>query len=126
VQVNGDATLLRRAFENVLRNALFYTPPGTVVNVVIRQAGPNVTLLVQDQGPGVPPDALERLFDPFYRVDDARARNTGGAGIGLAICERAVRLHGGAVRARNVSPPAWPSAWNCLTCRRPRSRWHNP
>jgi two-component system sensor histidine kinase CpxA len=104
VRVRGDATLLRRAFENVLRNALFYTPPGTVVNVIITQTGAHVTLLVQDQGPGVPPDALERLFDPFYRVDDARARNTGGVGIGLAICERAVRLHGGAVRARNVSP----------------------
>ena len=104
IHIHGDAILLRRAFENVLRNALFYTPPGTVVNVVIRQSGLHVTLLVQDQGPGVPPEALERLFDPFYRVDDARARNTGGVGIGLAICERAVRLHGGAVRARNVSP----------------------
>jgi signal transduction histidine kinase len=104
LQVRGDATLLRRAFENVLRNALFYTPPGTVVNVVVSQSGTTVTLLVQDQGPGVPPDALDRLFDPFYRVDDARARNTGGVGIGLAICERAVRLHGGAVRAENVLP----------------------
>jgi signal transduction histidine kinase len=83
---------------------LFYTPPGTVVNVVVSQTGPRVTLLVQDQGPGVPEDALGRLFDPFYRVDDARARNTGGVGIGLAICERAIRLHGGAVRAQNVAP----------------------
>jgi two-component system sensor histidine kinase CpxA len=104
VQVHGDATLLRRAFENVLRNALFYTPPGTMVNVVVSQTGPRVTLLVQDQGPGVPADALAHLFDPFYRVDDARARNTGGIGIGLAICERAIRLHGGAVRAQNVAP----------------------
>ena len=104
IHVHGEATLLRRAFENVLRNALFYTPAGTVVNVAVTQTGPRVTLLVQDQGPGVPEDALARLFDPFYRVDDARARNTGGVGIGLAICERAIRLHGGAVRARNVAP----------------------
>jgi signal transduction histidine kinase len=104
VQLRGDATLLRRAFENVLRNALFYTPPGTAVNVVVTQAGPKITLLVQDQGPGVPAEALDHLFDPFYRVDDARARNTGGVGIGLAICERAIRLHGGAVKARNVVP----------------------
>ena len=102
--VRGDATLLRRAFENVLRNALFYTPPGTMVDVVIRQSGEEVSVLVQDQGPGVPAAALERLFDPFYRVDDARARDTGGVGVGLAICERAVRLHGGSVQARNVAP----------------------
>ena len=104
VQVRGDATLLRRAFENVLRNALFHTPPGTPVGVAIRRSGATVTLVVQDCGPGVPPDALERLFDPFYRVDEARARNTGGVGIGLAICERAIRLHGGRVWARNMSP----------------------
>ena len=104
VELRGDATLLRRAFENVLRNALFYTPPGTGVSVVVSRSGPTVTLLVQDQGPGVPPEALEHLFDPFYRVDDARARNTGGVGVGLAICERAIRLHGGVVKARNVKP----------------------
>jgi signal transduction histidine kinase len=104
VHVPGDATLLRRAFENVLRNALFYTPAGTAVNVVIRRAAGCVMLMVRDQGPGVPAGALDHLFDPFYRVDEARARNTGGVGIGLAICERAVRLHGGQVRAENVTP----------------------
>jgi signal transduction histidine kinase len=104
VYVPGDATLLRRAFENVLRNALFYTPAGTAVSVIIRRAPGCVTLMVRDQGPGVPAGALDHLFDPFYRVDEARARNTGGVGIGLAICERAVRLHGGQVRAENVKP----------------------
>ena len=102
--VPGDAKLLRRAFENVLRNALFYTPAGTVVNVVLRRAAACVILVVRDQGPGVPPAALDHLFEPFYRVDEARARNTGGVGIGLAICERAIRLHGGQVRAENVAP----------------------
>jgi signal transduction histidine kinase len=104
VHLRGAAGWRRRAFENVLRNALFYTPPGTAVNVVVTQVGPKITLLVQDRGPGVPAEALDHLFDPFYRVDDARARNTGGVGIGLAICERAIRLHGGAVKARNVVP----------------------
>jgi two-component system sensor histidine kinase CpxA len=56
---------------------------------------------VTDFGPGVPPDALDKLFRPFYRIDDARGRQTGGVGLGLAITERAVRLHGGTVRAAN-------------------------
>ena len=56
---------------------------------------------VVDSGPGVPEDALDKLFRPFYRIDDARGRQTGGAGLGLAITERAVRLHGGSVKASN-------------------------
>jgi two-component system sensor histidine kinase CpxA len=56
---------------------------------------------VTDRGPGVPQESLEKLFRPFYRLDDARGRQTGGVGLGLAITERAVRLHGGSVRAAN-------------------------
>ena len=56
---------------------------------------------VTDSGPGVPEEALKKLFRPFYRIDDARGRGTGGVGLGLAITERAVRLHGGNVRALN-------------------------
>jgi two-component system sensor histidine kinase CpxA len=58
-------------------------------------------LNVSDSGPGVPPDALDKLFEPFYRLDDARGRLTGGVGLGLAITERAVRFHGGKVSAHN-------------------------
>jgi signal transduction histidine kinase len=58
-------------------------------------------LRVSDSGPGVPGDALEKLFQPFYRLDEARGRQTGGVGLGLAITERAVRFHGGKVRAFN-------------------------
>lgn len=103
--ITADAVLLRRAIENVLRNALFYTQPGTAVDVAVdRMAEGGVCINVRDQGPGVPDDALPHLFDPFYRVDEARARNTGGIGIGLAICDRAVRLHGGKVSACNMRP----------------------
>jgi signal transduction histidine kinase len=56
---------------------------------------------VTDHGPGVPEESLGKLFRPFYRLDDARGRETGGVGLGLAITERAVRLHGGSVRAMN-------------------------
>jgi two-component system sensor histidine kinase CpxA len=64
--------------------------------------GRNAAIIsVTDSGPGVPQDALEKLFRPFYRIDDSRGRQTGGVGLGLAITERAIRLHGGMVHASN-------------------------
>ncbi|KAB7739974.1 HAMP domain-containing protein [Parvibaculum sedimenti] len=105
VFVMGDAQLLARAIENVVRNALFYTTEKTPVDVIVRAEGDGqVVIEVHDFGPGVPPAALAQLFEPFYRVDDARARNTGGSGIGLAICQRVMILHGGTVRARDNDP----------------------
>ena len=99
----GNATLLRSAVENVVRNAIRYTKEGT--NVEILLAGDdraNTALLtIDDSGPGVPPDALDKIFRPFYRIDDARGRQTGGVGLGLAITERSVLLHGGTIRALN-------------------------
>jgi len=105
MQARGDSTLLARAFANLLRNAVFYTVRGERVTVGCESFGDGwIRLSVADEGPGVPGAALERLFDPFYRVDDARTRQTGGTGIGLAICRRAVELHGGRVFARNRAP----------------------
>ena len=105
LMVAGDEDLLRRAIENVVRNAIFYTSSGTKVEVALASPdGRSAALEIRDHGPGVPEDALAHLFEPFYRVDQARARKTGGAGVGLSICERAVRLHGGKVAARNASP----------------------
>jgi signal transduction histidine kinase len=103
--VEGNADLLRRAIENVVRNALFYTAQKTPVDIVIsRTSAERAAIEVHDQGPGVPAAALAHLFEPFYRVDEARARKTGGSGIGLAICQRVVALHGGSVRARDNAP----------------------
>jgi len=103
--VIGSAPLLYSAIENVVRNATRYTREGTEVEVRLEQgsgpAGPEAVLRVTDSGPGVPEDALDKLFRPFYRIDDARGRQTGGVGLGLAITERAVGLHGGTVRAAN-------------------------
>jgi len=59
---------------------------------------------IRDRGPGVPPESLSRLFDPFYRVEDDRGRNSGGIGLGLSIARRAIELHKGAIRARNADP----------------------
>jgi len=103
--VRGNESLLHSAIENVVRNAIRYTREGTTVEIQLqRTGGPNgaeALVAVTDFGPGVPPDSLEKLFQPFYRLDDARDRLTGGVGLGLAITERAVRFHGGRVAAYN-------------------------
>lgn len=105
VLVSGNPELLRSAIENVVRNATRYTREGTEVEVTLARvedgARPQALIRVIDSGPGVPEDKLHDLFRPFYRLDDARNRQTGGVGLGLAITERAVRLHGGTVRAAN-------------------------
>ena len=99
--VRGNRELLQRAIENVIRNAVRFTADGTEVEVTLAPQARRAVLTVRDQGPGVPDDALQRIFKPFYRVDGDRARSTGGTGLGLAITERAVNLHGGSVRAQN-------------------------
>ncbi len=99
--VQGEPELLRRAVENVLRNAVRFTDPGTTIDVGLERRGDRLVLSVRDHGPGVPDTALPHLFEPFYRVADDRARGSGGTGLGLAITEQAVTLHGGRVQARN-------------------------
>lgn len=103
----GTPTLLRSAVENIVRNAVRHTPEGTTVKVSLRcrREGDDgeAVLSVRDEGPGVPEEAISQIFRPFYRVDDSRTRETGGAGLGLAITERAVHLHGGSITAANVS-----------------------
>jgi two-component system sensor histidine kinase CpxA len=103
--VRGNDSLLHSAVENVVRNAIRYTPEGTTVEIELTREqgakGIEAVLKVSDSGTGVPPDSLEKLFLPFYRLDDARGRLTGGVGLGLAITERAVRFHGGKVSAFN-------------------------
>ena len=103
--VMGHAGLLHSAIENVVRNATRYTREGTEVEIRLEKAqdanGAEAVVRVTDSGPGVPEEDLHKLFRPFYRLDDARNRQTGGVGLGLAITERTVRLHGGRVKAAN-------------------------
>ncbi|HKS09807.1 MAG TPA: ATP-binding protein [Pyrinomonadaceae bacterium] len=105
--ISGIEDLLRSAVENVVRNAVRFTPEGTAVEVALQRqnsnAGNFAVISVRDRGKGVPEDALEKIFRPFYRAEDARDRQSGGGtGLGLAITERAVRMHGGSVRAENA------------------------
>lgn len=102
--IRGDPNLLRSCFENVVRNALRYTRPESAVKIRATVNGgtpPQAEVLVQDEGPGVPPEALPRLFEPFFRVSKARERETGGSGLGLAISLKVAKLYGGSLEARN-------------------------
>nr|WP_284694676.1 ATP-binding protein [Geomonas sp. Red32] len=100
--VEGNRELLRRALENVFRNAIRYTPEGSPVELRIAASAGRAVVTVRDFGPGVPEDQLSDIFRPFHRVADARDRKSGGTGIGLAISERAVTLHGGTIGATNA------------------------
>lgn len=100
----GDPELLRRAIENIVRNAIHHAPNGTAVDVDLIDAGTEAIIRVRDYGQGVPDEQLSQIFRPFYRVEEDRNRSDGGVGLGLAIAERAVLAHNGEVRACNASP----------------------
>jgi two-component system sensor histidine kinase CpxA len=108
-EIDGVASLVRGAIENVVRNAVDYTAKGTTVAIDLTSGvsvaglpGRCAVIVVRDHGPGVPEESLTKIFRPFYRVDEARAREAGGVGLGLAIAERAVKLHGGTIAATNA------------------------
>jgi len=107
-RLRGSWELLRSATENIVRNAVNYTKDGTDVQVWLEISSKNsngkfASIRVRDQGPGLPEEELANIFQPFYRVGDARDRSSGGTGLGLAIAERAIALHGGQVSAKNVT-----------------------
>jgi two-component system sensor histidine kinase CpxA len=103
--VIGKREVLRSAIENVVRNALRYTADGTSVEVSLQHQrnafASEAVIRVRDHGKGVPQEALHHIFMPFYRVGDSRERSSGGSGLGLSIADRAIRLHGGGVKAEN-------------------------
>ena len=109
----GD--LLHKSFDNILRNALAHTATGTAVQVTLEQLDDDFRVGIEDRGPGVPEDELDKIFESFYRVDTARTRGTGGYGLGLSIARRAIDQHGGRLEAANlaqglavtVTLPAW-------------------
>ena len=101
-RVRGSSELLRSGIENVIRNAIRYTAAGSAVEVSLTWKLDTAVLTVRDHGPGVPEAELAHIFEPFYRVGEARERSSGGVGLGLSIADRTIKLHGGTVRAENV------------------------
>ncbi len=105
LQILGDVELIRSTFENVIRNAIRYSPAGSQVSIDAHYdfSGTNAEVIVRDRGPGVPEKDLALIFEPFYRVGSARDRAGGGEGLGLAIAARAVNFHSGTISARNLA-----------------------
>jgi two-component system OmpR family sensor kinase len=104
--VLGDAGRLRQVVDNLLENARVHTPPGTSASVRVARDGEQVVLAVHDEGPGIDPSIVGTVFERFSRGDSARSRETGGAGLGLAIVAAIVDAHGGAVGVAPDGPGA--------------------
>ncbi len=100
--VRGDPDALRRVLDNLLGNVRAYTPPGTNTRVTVGTDPEHVALVVEDDGPGIPPDLLDHVFERFSRADASRSRNAGGSGLGLAIVAAITDAHGGTVAAENT------------------------
>ena len=93
----GDPALFRRAVSNLLSNAMNVSPPGSAISMQVEDAGYETWVLVSDEGPGVALTKRDKIFDRFFRIDEARTHTTGGAGLGLAIVQSILQLHGGTV-----------------------------
>ena len=99
VSVYADGEKLARVFNNILKNAVTYSYPDTEIYIGCRRVGDNVRILISNWGKTIPRHKLDAIFEKFFRLDDARATNTGGAGLGLAIAREIVTLHGGTITA---------------------------
>lgn len=98
IQVFGNEALLILAVHNVIANAVQYSPEGARVGIGVRSEEDSVEIVVTDQGCGIPEEDVDRVFERFFRVDQARSRNTGGTGLGLSIVKHVIENHGGDVR----------------------------
>ncbi|MDR3584792.1 MAG: HAMP domain-containing sensor histidine kinase [Desulfosporosinus sp.] len=104
IELRGDALYLKQLLRIILENAGKYVPSGGEIRIGLQSDEDNVKILIEDNGPGLPPDALEVIFDRFYRVDQARSRRISGHGLGLSIAKRIVDAHGGRIWAENLEP----------------------
>ena len=99
--VYGDAVKLARVFNNILKNAIAYSYPGTTITIWAEQKERTVDIHFRNKGKTIPSHKLNAIFEKFFRLDEARTTNTGGAGLGLAIAKEIVSLHGGSIAAES-------------------------
>jgi len=96
-EIMADPLKLTQVFDNLLGNALKYTPPRSIIRVALQKQNGELVISVEDNGPGIPPADLPHIFERFYRVDKGRSRETGGTGLGLSIVKHITQLHGGRI-----------------------------
>ena len=101
LSVYGDSEKLARLFNNILKNAIAYSYPGTEIDVTAQEVHEQVVIAVRNHGKTIPAHRLETIFEKFFRLDEARRSNTGGAGLGLAIAKEIADLHGGTITAES-------------------------
>ena len=99
----GDPVKLARVFNNILKNAAAYSTPDTEIQIVAKQDEEQVVVSIQNHGPTIPAEKLAVIFEKFYRMDEARTSNTGGAGLGLAIAKEIVLAHGGTITVQSIN-----------------------
>ncbi|WP_088228829.1 HAMP domain-containing sensor histidine kinase [Desulfosporosinus sp. FKB] len=104
IELKGDVLYLKQLIRIILENAGKYVPTGGLIRICLQNVEDNVRIIIEDNGPGFPPDALKLIFDRFYRVDEARSREIPGHGLGLSIAKRIVYAHGGKIWAENLKP----------------------
>ena len=102
LRVVADANKLARVFNNILKNAVAYSDPGSIIDIKAEQLDKRVRVSISNRGRTIPKQKLQSIFEKFYRLDDARSTNTGGAGLGLAIAREIVTLHGGTITAESA------------------------
>lgn len=102
--ISGNNALLTMAFENIILNAIKYSPEGGQINIVGRSSNQLLNVSVLDQGPGIPDQDLEHILKPFYRADQSRNKGTGGFGLGLAIAQKIFMQHSGQLTLTNKVP----------------------
>jgi heavy metal sensor kinase len=102
-RVNADPIFLRQALVNIIHNAVKFSPSGGIIGIAIQRDNPaQVRIEIADNGPGISPEHAEHVFDRFYRVDESRSRDAGGAGLGLSIAQWAVRVQGGRIQVKTA------------------------
>ncbi len=113
--VPGDEGRLRQVIDNLVSNAIKYSPKGGEIRLTGKVEGDMVTLAISDQGVGIPADERDHIFEPFYRVDDTLTRQTQGTGLGLYLAQAVVKAHGG-----TISVESKPERGSTFTIRLPR------